>query len=146
MAEDQTQALSLKAAYEFGELRGLQREVREIRDMVVEWDLSSRALGHVPRKRGATCPRDSTEPISKHRLLATVGQGRDSRSAEATYQRLPHLRQSTSSRAGIPATLYSAESSAPWSRNGWRPKKPRLTKARGPNPGSVCACLYQDYH
>jgi hypothetical protein len=40
MIEEQTQALSLKAAYEFGARHGLEREVREIRDMVIEWDLS----------------------------------------------------------------------------------------------------------
>lgn len=40
MVEDQTQALSLKAAYEFGKTHGLEREVAEIRDMVIEWDLS----------------------------------------------------------------------------------------------------------
>jgi hypothetical protein len=40
MAEDQTQALSLKAAYDFGKAHGLEREVSEIRDMVIEWDLS----------------------------------------------------------------------------------------------------------
>lgn len=40
MAEDQTTALSLKAAYAFGARHGLDREVAEIRDMVVEWDSS----------------------------------------------------------------------------------------------------------
>jgi len=40
MSEDQTQALPLKAAYEFGATRGLEKEVREIREMVIEWDLS----------------------------------------------------------------------------------------------------------
>ena len=40
MTHVQTQALSMKAAYEFGAARGLEREGREIRDMVIEWDLS----------------------------------------------------------------------------------------------------------
>jgi len=40
MTEEQTQALSLKAAYEFAAAHGLEREAREIRDMVIEWDLS----------------------------------------------------------------------------------------------------------
>ena len=40
MSDEQTQTLSLKAAYEFGASHGLEREVREIRDMVIEWDLS----------------------------------------------------------------------------------------------------------
>src|SRR5437867_1962429 len=40
MTDEQTQTLSLKAAYEFGAAHGLEREVREIRDMVIEWDLS----------------------------------------------------------------------------------------------------------
>src|SRR5688572_13995744 len=40
MADNQTRTLSLKAAYEFGAANGLQREVNEIRDMVVEWDSS----------------------------------------------------------------------------------------------------------
>jgi hypothetical protein len=37
---DQTTALSLRAAYAFGIAKGLQREVSEIRDMVIEWDSS----------------------------------------------------------------------------------------------------------
>jgi hypothetical protein len=40
MSEEQTTALSLKAAYAFGAAKGLQREVNEIRDMVIEWDSS----------------------------------------------------------------------------------------------------------
>jgi endonuclease NucS-like protein len=40
MTDEQTQALPMKAAYEFGAAHGLEREVREIRDMVIEWDLS----------------------------------------------------------------------------------------------------------
>ncbi|MGH8644731.1 MAG: endonuclease NucS domain-containing protein [Gammaproteobacteria bacterium] len=40
MNEDQTAALSLKAAYAFGASKGLKREVDEIRDMVIEWDSS----------------------------------------------------------------------------------------------------------
>jgi hypothetical protein len=40
MTQVQTQALSIKAAYEFGAARGLEREVAEIRDMIIEWDLS----------------------------------------------------------------------------------------------------------
>jgi hypothetical protein len=40
MTEQQTEALSLKAAYEFGGTHGLEREVREIREMIIEWDLS----------------------------------------------------------------------------------------------------------
>lgn len=34
------QTLSLKAAYSFGASRGLDSEIKEIRDMVIEWDLS----------------------------------------------------------------------------------------------------------
>src|SRR5262245_22804930 len=40
MSDEQTQTLSMKAAYEFGGAKGLDREVSEIRDMDVEWDLS----------------------------------------------------------------------------------------------------------
>jgi hypothetical protein len=40
MSNEQTTALSLKAAYAFGAAKGLQREVDEIRDMVIEWDSS----------------------------------------------------------------------------------------------------------
>ena len=40
MTERFTEALSLKAAYEFGERKGLVQEVREIREMVIEWDLT----------------------------------------------------------------------------------------------------------
>jgi hypothetical protein len=40
MDEDQTVALSLKAAYAFGAAHGLQQEVNEIRNMVIEWDSS----------------------------------------------------------------------------------------------------------
>lgn len=40
MDEEQTQTLSLKAAYAFGSARGLEREVTEIREMVIEWDSS----------------------------------------------------------------------------------------------------------
>ena len=40
MTEEQTTALSLKAAYAFGAHHGLEREVAEIRDMVIEWDSS----------------------------------------------------------------------------------------------------------
>jgi hypothetical protein len=40
MNEEQTQALSLRAAYAFGAERGLEREVAEIREMDIEWDSS----------------------------------------------------------------------------------------------------------
>jgi len=40
MNENQTTALSLKAAYAFGATKGLQRQIDEIRDMVIEWDSS----------------------------------------------------------------------------------------------------------
>ena len=40
MNEELKQALSLKAAYEFGAEHGLERDVKEIRDMIIEWDLS----------------------------------------------------------------------------------------------------------
>jgi hypothetical protein len=40
MPDEQSQALSLRAAYDFGDANGLEREVREIRDMDIEWDLS----------------------------------------------------------------------------------------------------------
>jgi hypothetical protein len=40
MSEEQTIALSLKAAYAFGITHGLEREVNEIRAMVIEWDSS----------------------------------------------------------------------------------------------------------
>ena len=40
MNEEQTQTLSLKAAYAFGATHGLEREVSEIREMVIEWDSS----------------------------------------------------------------------------------------------------------
>jgi len=38
--EDQTRNLSLRAAYDFGIAHGLDREIKEIREMVIEWDLS----------------------------------------------------------------------------------------------------------
>ena len=41
MPDDQTQALSLKAAYDFGSAHGLEQEVRDIRDMDIEWDNAS---------------------------------------------------------------------------------------------------------
>ena len=40
MNNEQTQTLSLKAAYAFGAANGLDREVNDIRDMVIEWDSS----------------------------------------------------------------------------------------------------------
>ena len=40
MSDEQTQTLSMKAAYEFGAAHGLKREVDEIREMEIEWDLS----------------------------------------------------------------------------------------------------------
>ena len=44
MNNEQLQTLSLKAAYSFGVQRGLEREVNEIRNMVIEWDSSH--IGH----------------------------------------------------------------------------------------------------
>jgi hypothetical protein len=38
MSEDQTNTLSLKAAYTFGAEKGLEREIHDIKDMVIEWD------------------------------------------------------------------------------------------------------------
>lgn len=40
---EQTSALSLRSAYAFGIVKGLQREVAVIRDMVIEWDRSYRS-------------------------------------------------------------------------------------------------------
>ena len=40
MLEQPTQTLSLKAAYAFGAQHGLEREVTDIREMVIEWDSS----------------------------------------------------------------------------------------------------------
>ena len=40
MSDEQTIAMSLKAAYAFGAANDLEREVNEIRDMVIEWDSS----------------------------------------------------------------------------------------------------------
>jgi hypothetical protein len=40
MDDEQTRTLSLVAAYAFGISRGLEREVNEIRNMVIEWDSS----------------------------------------------------------------------------------------------------------
>jgi hypothetical protein len=40
MNEEQMRTLSLKAAYTFGATHGLEHEVSEIRDMVIEWDSS----------------------------------------------------------------------------------------------------------
>ncbi len=40
MDNEQTQTLSLKAAYSFGVSHGLESEINEIRNMVIEWDLS----------------------------------------------------------------------------------------------------------
>lgn len=40
MSEEQTETLSLKAAYTFGIAHQLEREVTDIRDMEIEWDPS----------------------------------------------------------------------------------------------------------
>ncbi len=40
MIEEPNQSLSLKSAYAFGIESGLEREVREIREMIIEWDSS----------------------------------------------------------------------------------------------------------
>lgn len=40
MNDEQTRTLSLKAAYSFGLSNGLDPEVNEIRNMVIEWDSS----------------------------------------------------------------------------------------------------------
>jgi hypothetical protein len=40
MAKDLSRTLSLRAAYQFGNERGLEQEVRKIRELVVEWTLS----------------------------------------------------------------------------------------------------------
>ena len=40
MDNEQTDTLSLKAAYSFGISRGLESEINEIRNMVIEWDSS----------------------------------------------------------------------------------------------------------
>src|SRR5579864_2328874 len=40
MNEEQTQTLSLRAAYAFGAAHGLEHEVTDIREMVIEWDSS----------------------------------------------------------------------------------------------------------
>ena len=40
MIEGQKPTLSLKAAYAFGAQHGLEREVTDIRDMIIEWDSS----------------------------------------------------------------------------------------------------------
>ena len=44
MDQNQGETLSLKAAYGFGAEHGLQQEVDEIRDMVIEWDRSYTSL------------------------------------------------------------------------------------------------------
>src|ERR1035437_5297992 len=38
MNEEQTPTLSLKAAYAFGAAHGLEREMADVREMVIEWD------------------------------------------------------------------------------------------------------------
>lgn len=40
MNEEQTPTLSLKAAYAFGAAHGLEREMADVREMVIEWDSS----------------------------------------------------------------------------------------------------------
>jgi len=40
MEDGNKSTLSLKAAYSFGVAHGLEKEIAEIRDMVIEWDLS----------------------------------------------------------------------------------------------------------
>ena len=40
MEEQQTQTWSLKAAYAFAAAHGLEQEVNDIREMVIEWDSS----------------------------------------------------------------------------------------------------------
>src|SRR5216684_7604182 len=44
MNEEQTQTLSVRAAYAFGAAHGLEREVNEIREMVIEWDSYTSSL------------------------------------------------------------------------------------------------------
>src|SRR5437016_696806 len=44
MSEEQTKTLSLKAAYAFGAGHGLEREVNEVCDMVIEWDSHTSSL------------------------------------------------------------------------------------------------------
>jgi hypothetical protein len=41
MNEEQTQTRSLRAAYAFGAAHGLEPEVTDIREMVIEWDSSN---------------------------------------------------------------------------------------------------------
>ncbi|HEX5871810.1 MAG TPA: hypothetical protein VFY65_15385, partial [Longimicrobium sp.] len=40
MSEEQTQAMPLRAAYAFGAVNGVGREVEEIRQMTIAWDVS----------------------------------------------------------------------------------------------------------
>jgi hypothetical protein len=40
MSEEQPETLSLKAAYAFGAANGLDREINDIRNMIIEWDVS----------------------------------------------------------------------------------------------------------
>jgi hypothetical protein len=40
MSDEHSQTLSLKAAYKFGALHGLEAEITEIREMDIEWELS----------------------------------------------------------------------------------------------------------
>ena len=40
MDEQEKVRFSIKTAYEFGSAHGLEKEVNEIRSMVIEWDLS----------------------------------------------------------------------------------------------------------
>ncbi len=71
MTEHQTEALSLKAAYEFGGAHCLEREVREIREMIVEWD--SRGLYWVSnridnqQRRKLCCHQNCNKSKSKSR-------------------------------------------------------------------------------
>ena len=86
MNNEQTQTLSLKAAYSFGVSHGLESDVNEIRNMVIEWDssyTSSLRRGYIVslfenrgifedfnRKRGQDSLLKSPDPFD----LPVVGQ------------------------------------------------------------------------
>jgi hypothetical protein len=87
MNEEQTQTLSLKAAYSFGRAQGLEREVTAIREMEIEWDsryTSSLRRGYI------------VELFEKHGIFDTFKKGHwsfgDTASGEARRRRFLRIK------------------------------------------------------
>src|SRR5947199_6063 len=91
MDQNQGETLSLKAAYGFGAEHGLQQEVDEIRDMVIEWDrsyTSSLRRGYIVdlfEKRGIfeefkkSCWENGNTPAGESKRGAIFGSSNSTR-------------------------------------------------------------------